>query len=227
MEVTASQVTLTRPGAWQRGPALPLCFQPAHPPANEHHHGCPGHCRCSGVSAAAVAIGRAVTAAGERCPDGLRRRRQYLAGRLDGVHITALIHGEDELLVSFSTQATGATRYPLAKVFRVTASECPWPASSAGVMKAHLFAPTSATTAPSCSPTPCWAATPPASPPSRPLGAPAGEQSPRISHRRRTRSRLARCLAHRPHHGAVAAESTGLSPGLASRAAWAGAGTSW
>ena len=67
------------------------------------------------------AIGRAVIAAGERCPDGLGRRRQYLAGRLDGVHITALIHGEDELLVSFSTQATGG---PLARVFRVTASEC-------------------------------------------------------------------------------------------------------
>jgi hypothetical protein len=70
------------------------------------------------------AIGRAVTAAGEWCPDGLGRRRQYLAGRLDGVHITALVHGEDELLVSFSTPATGAAGGPLAHVFRVTAREC-------------------------------------------------------------------------------------------------------
>jgi hypothetical protein len=73
------------------------------------------------------AIGRAVTAVGERAPYGLGRPRQYLAGRLYGVQIIALAHGEDELLVSLSTQAasaTGASGDPLAKVFRVTASEC-------------------------------------------------------------------------------------------------------
>lgn len=66
------------------------------------------------------AIGRAVTAAGERCPDGLGRRRQYLAGRQDGVRISALVHGEGELLASFSAQASGLR----GKVFRITASEC-------------------------------------------------------------------------------------------------------
>jgi hypothetical protein len=76
------------------------------------------------------AIGRAVTAVGERAPHGLGRPRQYLAGRLYGVQIIALVHGEDELLVSLSTQATSATSAtrasgdPLAKVFRVRASEC-------------------------------------------------------------------------------------------------------
>jgi hypothetical protein len=44
-------------------------------------------------------IGRAVTAAGERAPHGLGLPRQYLAGRLDAVQITALIDGGDELLV--------------------------------------------------------------------------------------------------------------------------------
>jgi hypothetical protein len=72
------------------------------------------------------AIGRAVTTVGERAPHGLGRLRHYLAGRLDAVQITALVHGEDELLVSLSTQSTGATQAgdPLARVFRVTASEC-------------------------------------------------------------------------------------------------------
>ena len=82
------------------------------------------------VSAAAFplllwAIGRTVTAMGERAP--YSRSHQYLAGRLYRVRITALIDGGDELLVSLVTQTTGAlpvTGGPLAKVFRVTASEC-------------------------------------------------------------------------------------------------------
>jgi hypothetical protein len=70
------------------------------------------------------AIGRAVTAAGERAAHGLGRSRQYLAGRLNGVQITALIEDGDELLVGLGTQATDA--HPaagglLAKVFRATA----------------------------------------------------------------------------------------------------------
>jgi len=76
------------------------------------------------------AIGRAVTAAGERAPHGLGRPRQYLAGRLDGVQITTLIDGGDELLVSLSTKDADATRVTggiLANVFRVTASECSLP----------------------------------------------------------------------------------------------------
>jgi hypothetical protein len=76
------------------------------------------------------AIGRAVTAAGERAPHGLGRPRQYLAGRLDRVQITTLIDGGDELLVSLTTQITDEPRAvsrPLAKVFRVTASECSLP----------------------------------------------------------------------------------------------------
>lgn len=64
------------------------------------------------------AIGRAVTAAGERSRHGLGRPRQYLAGRLNGVQITALIDGAD---------ASQATRDLLANVFRVTASECSLP----------------------------------------------------------------------------------------------------
>jgi hypothetical protein len=76
------------------------------------------------------AIGRAVTAAGERAPHGLGRPRQYLAGRLDGLQITALIDGGDELLISLTTPTTNesqAVSRPLAKVFRVTASECSLP----------------------------------------------------------------------------------------------------
>lgn len=45
------------------------------------------------------AIGRMVTATGERAPYS-RGRKQYLAGRLYGVRITALIDGGDELLVT-------------------------------------------------------------------------------------------------------------------------------
>jgi len=76
------------------------------------------------------AIGRAVTAAGERAPHGLGRPRHYLAGRLDALQITALIDGGDELLISLTTPTTEkpqAVSGPLAKVFRVTASECSLP----------------------------------------------------------------------------------------------------
>jgi hypothetical protein len=71
------------------------------------------------------AIGRIVTAMGERAP--YSRSRHYLAGRLDGVQITALIDGGDELLVNLTTPATDdsqAASGPLAQVLRVTASEC-------------------------------------------------------------------------------------------------------
>jgi hypothetical protein len=71
------------------------------------------------------AIGRTVTAMGERAP--YSRSRHYLAGRLDGVRITALIDGGDELLVNLTTPAAGesqAASGPLAQVLRVTASEC-------------------------------------------------------------------------------------------------------
>jgi hypothetical protein len=76
------------------------------------------------------AIGCAVTAAGERAPHGLGRPRQYLAGKLDALQITALIDGGDELLVGLSTKdadATQATSDLLANVFRVSASECSLP----------------------------------------------------------------------------------------------------
>jgi len=72
------------------------------------------------------AIGRMVTAMAERvsCSHG---RKQYLAGRPDGVRITALIDGGDELLVSLTPPTTDqplAASRPLDEVFRVTASEC-------------------------------------------------------------------------------------------------------
>lgn len=73
------------------------------------------------------AIGRTVTAMGERAPYSHGRSRQYLAGRLDGVRVTALIDGGDELLVSLTAPATDespAVSRPLDQVFRVTASEC-------------------------------------------------------------------------------------------------------
>ena len=73
------------------------------------------------------AIGRAVTAIGERAPYGLGHRHQYLAGRLDGMRIIATAEGENEFLVTLATQTADATRAtgdPLAGVFRVTASEC-------------------------------------------------------------------------------------------------------
>ncbi|MGH3120601.1 MAG: hypothetical protein ACRDND_06145 [Streptosporangiaceae bacterium] len=65
------------------------------------------------------AIGRAVTAAGNRIPPAQDRSRHYLAGRLDGVQITTMIDYDDELLVSLTTPAA-----PLPGVFRITASTC-------------------------------------------------------------------------------------------------------
>jgi hypothetical protein len=65
------------------------------------------------------AIGRAVTAVGNRIPLAQGRSRHYLAGRLDGVQITAMIDYGDELLVSLATPAA-----PLDGVFRITASTC-------------------------------------------------------------------------------------------------------
>jgi len=73
------------------------------------------------------AIGRTVTAIGERAPYSRSRSHHYLAGRRDGVRITALIDGGDELLVSLTPQITDesqAASDPRGRVFRVTASEC-------------------------------------------------------------------------------------------------------
>lgn len=73
------------------------------------------------------AIGRAVTTTAERAGHGLGLPRQYLAGRLQGVQISALVDGGDELLISLSTPATGTASRAmgeLSKVFRVTAREC-------------------------------------------------------------------------------------------------------
>ena len=65
------------------------------------------------------AIGRAVPAAGNRVSSADSRSRHYLAGRLDGVRISAMVVYGDELLVSLATQDA-----PLAGVFRITASTC-------------------------------------------------------------------------------------------------------
>jgi hypothetical protein len=69
------------------------------------------------------AIGRAVTALAARVPADLRPRH-YLAGRLDGVQITTVIDGHDELLVTLTTPGAHATASPLAGVFRITADGC-------------------------------------------------------------------------------------------------------
>ena len=66
-------------------------------------------------------IGRGVTSAASRVPPAYGRPRQYLAGRLYEVRITTVVDGVDELLVSL---VTGDARDPLARVFRVTATEC-------------------------------------------------------------------------------------------------------
>jgi len=65
------------------------------------------------------AIGRAVTAAGNRIPPAERQDRHYLAGRLDDVQITDTLDYDGELLVSLTTPDA-----PLAGVFCVTASAC-------------------------------------------------------------------------------------------------------
>jgi hypothetical protein len=71
-------------------------------------------------------IGRAVTAAGERVAPGLGPSRQYLAGRLHGVQISAHVDAGDELLVTLSAPASAARAAgdPLTPVFRVTTSQC-------------------------------------------------------------------------------------------------------
>jgi len=72
------------------------------------------------------AIGRAVTAMGKPAPCS-RGRKQYLAGTLYGVGITALVDGGGELLVSLASTTTNESQppsRPLDKVFRVTAREC-------------------------------------------------------------------------------------------------------
>ena len=66
------------------------------------------------------AIGRAVTAAGSRVPPSRARPRQYLAARLTGVRITAVVTGDDELLATLAAPGYGR----LAAAFRVSASQC-------------------------------------------------------------------------------------------------------
>jgi len=68
------------------------------------------------------AIGRAVTAAGDRTAYRLGPSRQYLAGCRYGVRISELAEDWDELLVSLSTPEGRAMDDPLTQVFRVTAS---------------------------------------------------------------------------------------------------------
>ncbi len=73
------------------------------------------------------AIGRAVTATAERVAHRVGPSRQYLAGRVYGVQITALVDGGEELLISLSAPGNGNGRPigdPLAPVFRITASQC-------------------------------------------------------------------------------------------------------
>src|SRR5262249_18949624 len=53
-------------------------------------------------------IGRAVAAIGGHAPGSRGQPRQYLAGRLDGGRITALLNGGDEPLVDLATPATTA-----------------------------------------------------------------------------------------------------------------------
>ena len=130
------------------------------------------------------AIGRAVTAAGERARHGLGRPREYLAGRLDGLQITALIDGGDELLVGLGIQdadTSQATGDLPANVFRVTASECSLPRvrrwrDEGTLLLAYLSHDGAVMLA-----DPCWAARPPASQPPPPPGRTASRQSHRIN----------------------------------------------
>src|SRR5215475_1597863 len=83
-------------------------------------------------------------------------------------------------------------RPPAARWRKCSASlpaSAPWAGSGAGATKPPSCAATSATTAPSCSPIPCWAGTPPANqlPPSP--GRPASGQSHRIRHHLTTANR--------------------------------------
>lgn len=72
------------------------------------------------------AIGRTVTATAERAGHGLGPPRQYLAGHLPRVQISALVDGGDELLISLIAPATGIApaTAELAPVFRITARGC-------------------------------------------------------------------------------------------------------
>jgi hypothetical protein len=70
------------------------------------------------------AIGRAVTALAAQVPAATGRSRHYLAGRLDGVQITAVIDGQGELLVTLTTSDGQAIGSPLAGVFSITAYDC-------------------------------------------------------------------------------------------------------
>lgn len=65
------------------------------------------------------AIGRVVTAAGNRIAPAQGRSRHYLAGRLGDVRIATIVDYDGELLVSLATQDA-----PLAGVFRIPASTC-------------------------------------------------------------------------------------------------------
>ena len=56
------------------------------------------------------AIGRTVTAIASQAPPARGRPHQYLAGRLDGVQITTVVTGQDELLITLTTQAANPTR---------------------------------------------------------------------------------------------------------------------
>ena len=88
-------------------------------PVGEHYRSYLDRPDRSGTVLLLWAIGRAVTAAGNRIPSTQGRSRHYLAGRLDGVQITTIIDYEGELLVSLAAQDA-----PLAGVFRITASAC-------------------------------------------------------------------------------------------------------
>ena len=66
------------------------------------------------------AIGRGVTAIAARVPSAQGQSRQYLAGRLDGVRVVAVVALDGELLVGLASPAAG----PLAGVFRISASAC-------------------------------------------------------------------------------------------------------
>src|SRR5215467_5384741 len=129
------------------------------------------------------AIGRAVTATGERAP--YSRSRHYLAGRLDDVRITALIDGGDERWSASPPQPPAlpqptAAHWP--RCFASPPASAPWAGSGAGEMRAPCCAPTSAMTAPSCSPNPCSAAMPPANQPPASPGRPPSWPPHRISH---------------------------------------------
>jgi hypothetical protein len=66
-------------------------------------------------------IGRAVTAVASRTPADAGRPRQYLAGRLYGVQVIAIVTCDDELLVSLAVQGAGE----IPGAFRISAGE--WP----------------------------------------------------------------------------------------------------